>query len=326
MTRLRNASALPGILPPSLLPPLGSWRRPSGPREPVWREGETIVFLANLGSFRAPSVKRVDLAGGTMLSRPTQNDERRIARLRERALFGLAAWPTPRLEAYVAKTSLVCEDYETAEEQARHRFQRVSLALRLMKPGPVTLSGEMAYQPGVRFSERRFSSWFPGGPLFAVARGDYEFDSSDRSLFRQLYDGLASSVEGAAIAFRRFALANEREAVQDRLVDHWVALESLFSKGGESELRYKFAMRISYFLEREPEPRLELFKRLYDAYQVRSDIVHGGVSKKNMREAEEASATSLRRSLLCVVMEGKPPNPGDLDELAAQGIPRRSNT
>ena len=324
MTRRRNASALPGVLPPSLLPPLGSWRRRTGPDEPVWREHTEALFVANIGSFRAPNVTRVKLSDGTTLSNPTRDDQRRIVRLRERALFSLTAWSTPKLGKHVAKTRVTSRDYETAEEEARQRLHRLHLALRLIKPGAVTLSGEMAYQPRVTFSVRRFTSWFPGGPLFAARTRDYEFDAADRPLFRRLYDGLAAVMVQADIALRRFDMANERETPEDRVVDYWVALESLFSRRGETELRYRFAMRIAYFMEEQSDRRLDLFNRLYDAYQVRSDILHGGVSKRDVAQAEEVSAEALRASLRSLVVEGKRPDPDELDHLAAKGMSRSS--
>jgi len=321
MAAAKRRSRFP--ISPALLRLPHPWPQRVGPKEPAWREGVETVFVANVGAFHATNVARVSLPDGTALTRPTKEDRKRIRRLQERALFSLTAWSTPTLEEHVAKTRIKHGDYESAEEEARRRLHRVRSVLRLMKPGPVSLSGTLAYQPGVRFSERRPSLWLPGGPLFSAARLDYEFERGDKAILRQLYDKLANVPEQARLALRRFEGAYEREAVQDRLVDHWVALESLFSKGREPELRYKFAMRIAYFLERAPQRRLTLFRGLYDAYQVRSDILHGTVSKKDMMKAEEVSADALRRSLRSVVMEGDPPDADQLDDLAAQGMPRR---
>jgi hypothetical protein len=54
-----------------------------------------------------------------------------------------------------------------------------------------------------------------------------------------------------------------------------IALENLYLKGENLELKYKLAMRISHLLAKGPKGRKKIFEDVKKAYNDRSDIVHG---------------------------------------------------
>ena len=63
----------------------------------------------------------------------------------------------------------------------------------------------------------------------------------------------------------------------DRLLDLVFTLENLYLKGDSEKqsLRYKFAIRGAFFLEKEPLKRKEIFAFLSEVYNLRNKIVHG---------------------------------------------------
>lgn len=81
---------------------------------------------------------------------------------------------------------------------------------------------------------------------------------------------------------------------QDKLLDMVIALESLFV-GENSELSYKFCVRISKILEASREKRYPLFQLLKTAYNVRSKMVHMGLppDKKHKVCDEEITLQEL---------------------------------
>lgn len=55
----------------------------------------------------------------------------------------------------------------------------------------------------------------------------------------------------------------------------WMGLESLFGADDTSEIAYKLAQRISFFLADTPEVARELFRKVKMCYKMRSTIIHG---------------------------------------------------
>lgn len=74
---------------------------------------------------------------------------------------------------------------------------------------------------------------------------------------------------------RRFSEATTRSSVADRHVDLVIALESMFSDGGDS-IRYKVSRRASAMMGPIGLPAGVIFQFVKDAYACRNAIVHGG--------------------------------------------------
>ena len=55
----------------------------------------------------------------------------------------------------------------------------------------------------------------------------------------------------------------------------WMALESLFGADDATEIGYKLAQRISFFLADGPEAARDLFRKVKTCYKMRSAIIHG---------------------------------------------------
>lgn len=103
------------------------------------------------------------------------------------------------------------------------------------------------------------------------------------------------------LAMRRFAQTYGRWSFEDRLIDYWVAFESLFLPESDLELKYRAQMRIARFVGDTLEEREAIRKLLGNSYAVRSAIVHGSRAKKisadSVRSATVETAETLRVAL-----------------------------
>lgn len=90
----------------------------------------------------------------------------------------------------------------------------------------------------------------------------------------------------------------------DRLLNLVIALESLFLKGDNEKqsLRYKFAIRAAFYLEKEPTKRKDVFEFLSKAYKIRNEITHGEKPNYNPLDViprlEEIVRIALTKTLI----------------------------
>ncbi len=85
-----------------------------------------------------------------------------------------------------------------------------------------------------------------------------------------------------SVGIRRFSQSNERNNIEDRIIDLMIAAESIFlSSGGsfQGELKYRLSHRASMFIENDVEKQRYVFDFMQKAYDVRSSIVHGSTPK-----------------------------------------------
>ena len=87
------------------------------------------------------------------------------------------------------------------------------------------------------------------------------------------------------MALRRFNIAFKREQLDDRIVDLMIAAESLFlsdsgDPGVRGEQRFRLALRAAKFVESQRYASRQVFDLMRRAYDIRSQIVHGGSVKK----------------------------------------------
>lgn len=98
-----------------------------------------------------------------------------------------------------------------------------------------------------------------------------------------------------SVAIRRFSQSNERESIEDKIIDFMISAEALFlSSGGsfQGELRYRLSHRAAMFIEDVAVKQREVFNFMQKAYNVRSDIVHG--REPNLPKKEDGTPYSLR--------------------------------
>lgn len=119
-----------------------------------------------------------------------------------------------------------------------------------------------------------------------------------------------ASAEGRfAFALARWDSGLARKRGVDQLVDHWIALESLFASDASTEIAYRVSLRIAAHLGRTASEREGLYREMKKAYGWRSKTVHGDRPTKprhqhELAEAITSSSASLRSALLRTIHDG----------------------
>jgi hypothetical protein len=121
------------------------------------------------------------------------------------------------------------------------------------------------------------------------------------------------------LAVRRLDDSYHRKRPEDRLIDYWVALETLFLQVNEGELRYRASLSIARFLGNSQADRLAICKDVKTSYDLRSKLVHGVVKPVDkLAEIEKQTGSLLRQTLLrCIPKQQTPDNEEILENLLA---------
>ena len=159
----------------------------------------------------------------------------------------------------------------------------VLTALRLFKQGKVRCPGEVS----------SVKAWLLGAGHSFRFRESQPFDFCDYVLrdmeveeLQKMWSDLTGGTLGErpflAVALRRFNMAFERQQLDDRIVDLIIAAESLFlnDQGNRGEQRFRLALRAAKFVECPRYDPRQVFAVMREAYDIRSDLVHGGSIKK----------------------------------------------
>jgi hypothetical protein len=170
-------------------------------------------------------------------------------------------------------------------------------ALRILQPGHITAP--------LYWQEPDQREFLPGGlwgPLQEVPRLLYSTDyvfTEDRILpLRQLSERLCVLSESSVqLALRRFDMAYGRQASEDKCLDLWIALEALFVPDQGGDLTFRLSTRIARFLETVPDRRRDLAQGLRKLYGLRSRVVHGNVSTRDLPTQVAEIEDIVRRSL-----------------------------
>lgn len=89
--------------------------------------------------------------------------------------------------------------------------------------------------------------------------------------------------------------SHERLRPVERLVALSVAVESLFSPSGQTELRYRISQSGAQFIGSEPAERQEVFDALMDMYSRRSKLVHGSYNVEKYEQGTFVTADEVEK-------------------------------
>jgi hypothetical protein len=169
------------------------------------------------------------------------------------------------------------------------RVSRDSINARLLKPGEIgydsiTGSGRILRYPSV---------------------DNYFLHQDDIPRITEILGFLTAIKDDGRLgtAINRFETALEKFSFEDKVLDYMISLESIFSEGSDS-ISYKISMRCSTLIENDPTNRNEIKRFLTKAYDIRSKIIHGSLTKKRDLSLADKQLVSdklsniVRRSLL----------------------------
>jgi hypothetical protein len=270
-----------------------------------------VTLVATLDKLRT-EFDQLPVDGEVLLRRLNDEDNHFLSGL---VTSGLLSRYAPRFEFALETRAISPEDTFNPGE-AEKRFDRVITAFRLIKPGAVRVSVVFACQ-----TESRALVGVHVPPVLHVFGKPYSFAGEDAHKLRDVVRQLCAPKlnDRQRIALRRFEMAYEREAAEDRLIDCWVALEALFSPSDRGELRHRIALRAAYFIASSPEERERTYTALRDCYDTRSDIIHGSKPRQDVRAAAAAVEDYLRGALRKIVSNPAGFQADQLDLVVARG-------
>lgn len=127
-----------------------------------------------------------------------------------------------------------------------------------------------------------------------------------KSLWKSLNNPSMQSLVG--LAFRRWSSGIERKTDEDRIIDYWVGLESLFATGSNQEILFRCSYRMAAYLGKNGGERKEIVQDVQDCYSWRSALAHGSKqpekkvsNRMSIDQAVAKSRSYLRDALLKIL-------------------------
>jgi hypothetical protein len=120
-------------------------------------------------------------------------------------------------------------------------------------------------------------SW-EGNPLTRTSVLRRAVEGGDARALRGTFAKSLSELKsegGLAVALRRFSGSFEPRHEQDRFLDLWIAMESLFGTEGSNEVTFRLSLNAANFAITNGSRR-DVFDWVQRCYRVRSKLVHGG--------------------------------------------------
>ncbi|MDC8450034.1 MAG: hypothetical protein LV473_16995 [Nitrospira sp.] len=214
-------------------------------------------------------------------------------------------------------------EYDSASKTVEH----IITGLRLFKAEGIR-AGDIAVRPrrwspisGVVFYQNNLIS----GPGQVAPK--YVLHAKESESLGRIYEQLAllneDKFRSLALALRRFRLGYDRHHPEDRLLDQMIAFEALYlfeiNAEDRSEKRFRLSLRVAQFIAKG-NARQNVYRDMKQAYDLRSEIVHGGAPKSSQQARAQdllkhvtKLADYLRRSLLQFLeLSQKPETPRHL--------------
>ena len=100
-----------------------------------------------------------------------------------------------------------------------------------------------------------------------------------------------------SLACSRYSYSLQRDTVEDSIIDHWIALEALFSKA-DNEISSNAASKMAILLGGNLDQRKATRRQVLQHYGIRSGLVHGAENiDKRFRRFQQTFAGNASRSL-----------------------------
>jgi len=187
-------------------------------------------------------------------------------------------------------------------------FDNVISALRIFKKELVWFNAIYTIIP-LSKGERFPKPYFEGAPYYDISKSlpaRYKLNKEEIVLFKRFWDKFSKipSDNPIAIAIRKFSEKMERyRKIDEHLIDCFISFEFLFSDGG-GESTHKIARRTAVFLKKGRSDRKEIYRKMKEAYNERSNIVHGRIiNYKKIAEYYPEVEDYLRNCLKKIIGE-----------------------
>lgn len=194
------------------------------------------------------------------------------------------------------------------QERIDEKADAAVLSLRLSSKETIGEIGRWGLSSGV-YPAVGTEGWRTSSP------SKYFFGPAPFRVTREIADLAAAVYPGAVRALRnqrlhttldRFAISYERGRAADRLIDYWVAIESIFLPESHAErMTAVVAQAAAFYLGINEADRLRISKLIEESHQDRSAVVHGRTLKDPSRvdRIVEQTGALVRSALRRVLQE-----------------------
>jgi hypothetical protein len=180
--------------------------------------------------------------------------------------------------------------------------QRIQRILRLVTNMPVCFVFTETVSESVLYLNRQILAGQHNQRILNLPEFIPMLNEDQIRLLISLWNSDGSNVNANLIdlALDRLTDAFDRKRDEDKLIDYWVGLESLFAPDANQELKFRAALRIAAFIGKTAEERLSIFEEARASYDWRSATVHGGgkPSKRVVKDFPLNKITSKTGQLL----------------------------
>ena len=190
--------------------------------------------------------------------------------------------------------------------------------LRLLADSDIFIAFSEARYQGLLWRHSYGMSW---GPTHRLQREAIVLDADDAKQLKKLWQSLVGgpNKDKVQLPLERLGDTAERLSTEDKLIDYWIALESLFAPESSSEIRYRAALRIASFLGEEGG-RTEIYRDMGLSYDFRSAVVHANrgrlaklEKKTTLVDITKRTRGYLRRALLKILESDEEFDPQNIE-------------
>lgn len=203
--------------------------------------------------------------------------------------------------------------------QVEEKFKNIINTLRIIKNGIIGF--QVIYRKGEKLGNIKFGynlGWSSKTYKLITPINTFDIRNVDWKEFSSVYlqlnsDSIPNSLK---TSIRRLDFAESRYEPNDKLIDLIISLEAIYGDTNGA-INYKIGIRACTFLYTDFENRKKCFDLIYNSYQARNSLVHGGKKKKNVdfHELTRLVRLSIKRQLIILKSEGKLYKGNDFDKL-----------
>lgn len=97
-----------------------------------------------------------------------------------------------------------------------------------------------------------------------------------------------------ALLINRYFQIYDRKSTQDRILDEFIILESIYTTSNKTEIAFRLSLNIASFLGENQEQFNDIYHFIRDIYSIRSTIVHGDEWKTLLRKEKISKYFELK--------------------------------
>jgi hypothetical protein len=128
----------------------------------------------------------------------------------------------------------------------------------------------------------------------------YEINEEEVEELKSIWAQLKNTSKLGVLSSKRLSYVFERRNIEDKLIDCFVGLESLYLPERNPELTFRLSIRVAKMINEDSVSQKKLFEFIKDMYAKRSKVAHGSnvdVSPEEISQLENILRSSIKRYL-----------------------------